>query len=425
MKKNIQSVRGMNDYLPTITLLWQKIESTLKKILYNYGFNEIRTPIIEKTILFHRAIGEITDVVEKEMYIFNDRNNESLALRPENTAGCVRAAIEHGLLNKEQRLWYLGPMFRYDRPQKCRYRQFHQLGVEVFGLSGFYIEAELILMISRWWYSLGITKYVRLELNSIGSIESRIKYREDLLKFFEYNKNKLDEESKNRIYKNPLRMLDSKNKNIQNLLIDAPKIFDYIDDDSKIYFTSLCSLLDNFGIKYDINHKLVRGLDYYNHTVFEWVTESCGLKNTICAGGRYDNLVKQLGGIDTPAVGFAMGMERTIMLVQETNHEFILSSSEFDIYLASFNTENNKQETLIIAEQVRDAFPNLRLIVYHGSGNFKKQLSEANKYGAKVVLILGKNEIENNQITIKNLYTSTQETISRQSMILYIKKLLN
>ncbi|EFB71909.1 histidine--tRNA ligase, partial [Providencia rustigianii DSM 4541] len=416
MGKNIQAIRGMNDYLPADTRVWQKIEATLKNILQGYGFSEIRTPIVEQTPLFRRAIGEVTDVVEKEMYTFNDRNEESLTLRPENTAGCVRAGIEHGLLyNQEQRLWYLGPMFRYERPQKGRYRQFHQLGAEVFGLAGPDIDAEVILMTARWWRALGISEHVTLELNSIGSLEARANYRDALVAFLEQHKDKLDEDCKRRMYSNPLRVLDSKNKDVQALLNDAPALFDYLDDESREHFDGLCKLLDNAGIQYRVNQRLVRGLDYYNRTVFEWVTTALGSQGTVCAGGRYDGLVEQLGGRATPAVGFAMGMERMVLLVQEVNPEFTADNSVADVYLASFG-DNSQQAALLVAEKVRDALPTLRLMTNHGGGNFKKQLARADKQGAKLALILGEDEIQNSQVTLKDLRTGTQETISQQLM---------
>ncbi|WP_265497383.1 histidine--tRNA ligase [Providencia rustigianii] len=424
MGKNIQAIRGMNDYLPADTRVWQKIEATLKNILQGYGFSEIRTPIVEQTPLFRRAIGEVTDVVEKEMYTFNDRNEESLTLRPENTAGCVRAGIEHGLLyNQEQRLWYLGPMFRYERPQKGRYRQFHQLGAEVFGLAGPDIDAEVILMTARWWRALGISEHVTLELNSIGSLEARANYRDALVAFLEQHKDKLDEDCKRRMYSNPLRVLDSKNKDVQALLNDAPALFDYLDDESREHFDGLCKLLDNAGIQYRVNQRLVRGLDYYNRTVFEWVTTALGSQGTVCAGGRYDGLVEQLGGRATPAVGFAMGMERMVLLVQEVNPEFTADNSVADVYLASFG-DNSQQTALLVAEKVRDALPTLRLMTNHGGGNFKKQLARADKQGAKLALILGEDEIQNSQVTLKDLRTGTQETISQQLMASRIAELL-
>ncbi|UBX49177.1 histidine--tRNA ligase [Providencia alcalifaciens] len=424
MGKNIQAIRGMNDYLPADTRVWQKIEATLKNILQGYGFSEIRTPIVEQTPLFKRAIGEVTDVVEKEMYTFNDRNEESLTLRPENTAGCVRAGIEHGLLyNQEQRLWYLGPMFRYERPQKGRYRQFHQLGAEVFGLAGPDIDAEVILMTARWWRALGISEHVTLELNSIGSLEARANYRDALVAFLEQHKDKLDEDCKRRMYSNPLRVLDSKNQDVQTLLNDAPALFDYLDAESREHFEGLCKLLDNAGIKYRVNQRLVRGLDYYNRTVFEWVTTALGSQGTVCAGGRYDGLVEQLGGRATPAVGFAMGMERMVLLVQEVNPEFTADTSVADVYLASFG-ENSQQSALLVAEKVRDELPTLRLMTNHGGGNFKKQLARADKQGAKIALILGEDEINNSQVTLKDLRTGEQETISQQLMASRIAALL-
>ncbi|HFD6681004.1 TPA: histidine--tRNA ligase [Providencia alcalifaciens] len=424
MGKNIQAIRGMNDYLPADTRVWQKIEATLKNILQGYGFSEIRTPIVEQTPLFRRAIGEVTDVVEKEMYTFNDRNEESLTLRPENTAGCVRAGIEHGLLyNQEQRLWYLGPMFRYERPQKGRYRQFHQLGAEVFGLAGPDIDAEVILMTARWWRALGISEHVTLELNSIGSLDARANYRDALVAFLEQHKDKLDEDCKRRMYSNPLRVLDSKNQDIQALLNDAPALFDYLDAESREHFEGLCKLLDNVGIQYRVNQRLVRGLDYYNRTVFEWVTTALGSQGTVCAGGRYDGLVEQLGGRAAPAVGFAMGMERMVLLVQEVNPEFTADTSVADVYLASFG-ENSQQAALLIAEKVRDELPTLRLMTNHGGGNFKKQLARADKQGAKIALILGEDEINNSQVTLKDLRTGEQETISQQLVASRIAALL-
>lgn len=429
MAKNIQAVRGMNDYLPADTRVWQKIEAVLKNILQGYSFSEIRTPIVEHTPLFSRAIGEVTDVVEKEMYTFIDRHDTdkaevSLTLRPENTAGCVRAGIEHGLLyNQEQRLWYLGPMFRHERPQKGRYRQFHQLGAEVFGLAGPDIDAELIMMTARWWRALGISEHVTLELNSIGSLDARANYREALVAFLEQHKEKLDEDCKRRMYTNPLRVLDSKNQDVQALLNDAPELFDYLDDESREHFDGLCKLLDAAGIQYSVNQRLVRGLDYYNRTVFEWVTTALGSQGTVCAGGRYDGLVGQLGGKPTPAVGFAMGMERMVLLVESLNPGFIADESVTDVYLASFG-ENSQKSALLLAEQVRDALPNLRVMTNHGGGNFKKQLARADKQGAKVALILGEEEIANHQVGVKDLRTGEQETVSQQQLAQRLAELL-
>ncbi|WP_272581188.1 histidine--tRNA ligase [Providencia sp. PROV266] len=429
MAKNIQAVRGMNDYLPADTRVWQKIEAVLKNILQGYSFSEIRTPIVEHTPLFSRAIGEVTDVVEKEMYTFIDRQESdkepiSLTLRPENTAGCVRAGIEHGLLyNQEQRLWYLGPMFRHERPQKGRYRQFHQLGAEVFGLAGPDIDAEMIMMTARWWRALGISEHVTLELNSIGSLEARARYREALVEFLEQHKDKLDEDCKRRMYTNPMRVLDSKNKDVQTLLNDAPELFEYLDDESREHFDGLCKLLDAAGIGYRVNQRLVRGLDYYNRTVFEWVTTALGSQGTVCAGGRYDGLVEQLGGRATPAVGFAMGMERMVLLVKDLNPSFTADESVTDVYLASFG-ENSQKSALMLAEQVRDALPILRVMTNHGGGNFKKQLARADKQGAKIALILGDDEILNNQVGVKDLRTGEQETISQQHLAQRLAELL-
>ncbi|CDH32637.1 histidine--tRNA ligase [Xenorhabdus bovienii] len=424
MAKNIPAIRGMNDCLPAETAIWQRVESTVKRVLAGYGFSEIRTPIVEQTPLFKRAIGEVTDVIEKEMYTFDDRNGESLALRPENTAGCVRAGIQHGLLyNQEQRLWYIGPMFRYERPQKGRSRQFHQLGAEVFGLQGPDIDAEMILMTARWWRELGIAEHVTLELNSIGSLDARANYREALVAFLEQHKEKLDEDCQRRMYTNPLRVLDSKNPEIQALLNDAPALFDYLDTESKEHFDGLCRILDSAGIKYHLNQRLVRGLDYYNRTVFEWVTSALGAQGTVCAGGRYDGLVEQLGGKSTPAVGFAMGMERMVLLVQEVNPEFVADLAVADVYLSSFG-EGSQQAALILAEQIRDELPELRLMTNHGGGNFKKQLGRADKHGAKVALILGEDEIRAGNITVKDLRNGEQETLSQQAIAARLSELL-
>lgn len=410
MAKNIQAIRGMNDCLPEDTALWQRIEGTLKQVLSGYGYSEIRLPIVEQTPLFKRAIGEVTDVVEKEMYTFEDRNGESLTLRPEGTAGCVRAGIEHGLLyNQEQRLWYIGPMFRYERPQKGRYRQFNQLGVEVFGLQGPDIDAELILLTARWWRALGIAEHVRLELNSIGSLEARANYRDALVAFLEQHVEMLDVDCKRRMYSNPLRVLDSKNPEVQALLNDAPRLSEYLDEGSRTHFTGLCELLAQIGIPYTVNERLVRGLDYYNRTVFEWVTTSLGAQGTVCAGGRYDGLVEQLGGRATPAVGFAMGLERLVLLVQGANPEF-KAPSIIDVYVISSGA-GAQSAAMQLAEQVRDAAPQLKLMTNYGGGNFKKQITRADKWGARVALILGENEVAAQQVVLKDLRSGEQETL--------------
>lgn len=423
MAKNIQAIRGMNDYLPEDTALWQRIEGTLKQVLGSYGYSEIRLPIVEQTPLFKRAIGEVTDVVEKEMYTFEDRNGESLTLRPEGTAGCVRAGIEHGLLyNQEQRLWYIGPMFRYERPQKGRYRQFNQLGVEVFGLQGPDIDAELILLTARWWKALGISEHVNLELNSIGSLEARANYRDALVAFLEQHKDTLDEDCKRRMYSNPLRVLDSKNPEVQALLNDAPRLSEYLDEESKAHFDGLCELLSQAGIPYTINERLVRGLDYYNRTVFEWVTTSLGAQGTVCAGGRYDGLVEQLGGRTTPAVGFAMGLERLVLLVQEVNPDF-KAPATIDVYVISSGA-GAQSAAMQLAENVRDAAPQLKLMTNYGGGNFKKQITRADKWGARVALILGENEVAAQQVVVKDLRSGEQETLAQSEVAVRLATML-
>ncbi|ALE97434.1 MULTISPECIES: histidine--tRNA ligase [Serratia] len=415
MAKNIQAIRGMNDYLPEETALWQRIEGTLKQVLGSYGYSEIRLPIVEQTPLFKRAIGEVTDVVEKEMYTFEDRNGESLTLRPEGTAGCVRAGIEHGLLyNQEQRLWYIGPMFRYERPQKGRYRQFHQLGAEVFGLQGPDVDAELILLTARWWKALGIAEHVKLELNSIGSLEARANYRDALVAFLEQHVEVLDEDCKRRMYSNPLRVLDSKNPEVQALLNDAPRLSEYLDEESRAHFAGLCELLAQAGIPYTVNERLVRGLDYYNRTVFEWVTTSLGAQGTVCAGGRYDGLVEQLGGRATPAVGFAMGLERLVLLVQAVNPEF-KAPSAIDVYVISSGA-GTQSAAMQLAEQVRDAAPQLKLMTNYGGGNFKKQITRADKWGARIALILGESEVAAQQVVVKDLRSGEQETLAQSEV---------
>ncbi len=412
MAKNIQAICGMHDYLPADTALWQRIEGSLKQVVASYGYSEIRMPIVEQTPLFKRAIGEVTDVVEKEMYTFDDRNGESLTLRPEGTAGCVRAGIEHGLLyNQEQRLWYMGPMFRYERPQKGRYRQFHQLGAEVFGLNGPDVDAELIMLTARWWKVLGIADHVRLELNSIGSLEARANYRDALVAFLEQHKETLDEDSKRRMYTNPLRVLDSKNPEVQALLNDAPQLMDHLDDESREHFQGLCALLVDAGIAYRVNQRLVRGLDYYNRTVFEWVTESLGAQGTVCGGGRYDGLVEQLGGHATPAVGFAMGLERLVLLVQAVNPEFE-PTRVVDVYVVA-SGQGVQSAAMQLAEKLRDEAPELKLMTNFGGGNFKKQFARADKWGARIALVVGEDEVKAGQVVIKDLRSGDQQTLAQ------------
>ena len=421
MAKTIQAIRGMNDCLPTDTPLWQWVENKVRSVLSAYGYAEIRMPIVESTPLFARAIGEVTDVVEKEMFTFDDRDEESLTLRPEGTAGCVRAGIEHGLLyNQEQRLWYMGPMFRYERPQKGRYRQFHQVGVEIFGIPNPEIDAELIALTARLWKDLGIFDHVTLQLNSIGSLEARKNYRQALVDFLQNHIDILDEDSKRRLTTNPLRILDSKDQRVQEVLNDAPKLHDYLDDDSREHFAQLCALLDSLGIQYEINQKLVRGLDYYNKTVFEWVTSALGAQGTVCGGGRYDGLVEQLGGHATSGVGFAMGLERLVLLVQEVNTQITLPSA-VDIYIV-YQGEGTTVAAFNLAEKLRSELPHLRTLLHCSGGNFKKQFKRADKSGAKLALVIGEDEVKNQQVVIKDLLQhSEQEVVALSDIINHIQ----
>ena len=400
--KALQAIRGMNDCLPGETNIWQMVESVLRRVASNYGFAEIRMPIVESTALFKRSIGEVTDIVEKEMYTFDDRNGDSLTLRPEGTASCVRAGNQHGLLyNQEQRLWYMGPMFRHERPQKGRYRQFHQFGLEAFGIATPDIDAEIILLTSRLWRELGINEFVTLELNSLGSNEERANYRDALIDYLTEREELLDEDSKRRMHTNPLRVLDSKNPQVQEALTGAPKLSDYFGEETKTHFTGLCARLDAAGIKYVLNERLVRGLDYYNRTVFEWVTESLGAQGTVCAGGRYDGLVEQLGGKSTPAFGFALGIERLVLMLTELD-KVTNVRPQVDAYVVILG-DDAQIEANKLAEQWRDQVPDIRLQCHCGGGNMKKQLKRADKSGAQIALILGDNEIAEQQVMIKYL----------------------
>lgn len=420
MAKNIQAIRGMNDCSPTESPLWQWIEGQVRQILSSYGYSEVRMPIVESTPLFARAIGEVTDVVSKEMYTFWD-NDEQLTLRPEGTAGCVRAAIEHGwIYNNEQRLWYMGPMFRHERPQKGRYRQFHQAGVEVFGIATPEIDAELIILTARLWKALGIEQHVSLQLNSIGSLEARANYRSALVAFLENHQDLMSEEEKERLVKNPLRILDTKNQALQDVLDGAPKLLDYLDDESREHFAQLCALLDAVGIQYEINPKLVRGLDYYNKTVFEWVTSALGAQGTVCGGGRYDGLVEQLGGHATSGVGFAMGLERLVLLVQEVNKSIPVKSA-VDIYVV-YQGEGTTLAAFQLAEKLRSELPHLSTMLHCSGGNFKKQFKRADKSGATLALVLGESEVQNNQVVVKHLLgAAEQQTIDVDNLIEHVK----
>ena len=402
--KNLQAVRGMNDILPADSALWQYFESTVAKVLAGYGYQQIRLPIVEPTELFKRSIGEVTDIVEKEMYTFADRNGDSLTLRPEGTAGCVRAMLEHGLLGGgvSHKVWYTGPMFRHERPQKGRYRQFHQVGVETFNLGGPDIDAELIILSWRLWRMLGLDEAVTLELNSLGSSADRARYRDDLVAYLRERFERLDEDSQRRLDSNPLRVLDSKNPDTQALLVDAPKLADYLNDEARAHFDGLRALLDAAGIPYVINPRLVRGLDYYGLTVFEWVTDRLGAQGTVCAGGRYDGLVEQLGGKPAPAVGFAIGIERLLLLIETLGKVPAELSRQVDVYLVTLGAET-QQPAIRLAEQLRDALPGLRLVVHCGGGSFKSQFKKADKSGALYALILGEEEAAAGQVGFKPL----------------------
>jgi histidyl-tRNA synthetase len=402
VSKALQAIRGMNDCLPAQTGIWQMVETVLRRVASNYGFAEIRMPIVESTALFKRSIGEVTDIVEKEMYTFEDRNGDSLTLRPEGTASCVRAGNQHGLLyNQEQRLWYMGPMFRHERPQKGRYRQFHQFGLEAFGIATPDIDAEIIMLTARLWRELGINEFVTLELNSLGSNEERGNYRDALVVFLTEKEHLLDEDSKRRMHTNPLRVLDSKNPEVQAALVGAPKLADYFAEESSTHFASVCQRLDAAGIKYVINERLVRGLDYYNRTVFEWVTSSLGAQGTICAGGRYDGLVEQLGGKSTPGFGFALGIERLVLMMTSLEKANNIRA-QVDAYVIMLG-DDVEITANGLAEQWRDQVPDIRLQCHCGGGNMKKQMKRADKSGAQIALILGEDEIAQQTVTVKYL----------------------
>ncbi|MBO1518511.1 histidine--tRNA ligase [Oceanisphaera pacifica] len=421
MAKQIQAIRGMNDCLPEQTPAWQQAETVLRQLMASYGYSEVRMPVMENTGLFRRAIGEVTDVVEKEMYSFDDRNGDSMTLRPEGTAGCVRAGIQHGLLyNQERRMWYMGPMFRYERPQKGRYRQFHQFGVEVFGLQGPDIDAELIMLTARLWKQLGVSEHLVLQLNSLGQPEERAEYRQALVTYLEQYYEQLDADSQRRLHTNPLRVLDSKNPQVQALLQDAPILSDYFGEATQAHFANLTALLTAAGIAFEINPRLVRGLDYYNLTVFEWVTESLGAQGTVCGGGRYDGLVEQLGGQATPAVGFAMGMERLVLLL-ETLEKVNTQPALADVYIAMMG-ESTQVAGFALAEQLRDHIPSLSVMSHCGGGNFKKQLKRADKSGASMALILGEDEVARGEVTIKYLRgQGEQQTLTVNDIIEQLK----
>ena len=423
MSDKIQAIRGMHDILPDQTPSWQGVERVFHQVLGSYGYQEIRLPIVEKTELFKRSIGEVTDIVEKEMYTFDDRNGDSLTLRPEGTAGCLRACLEHGLLHQpSQRLWYMGPMFRHERPQKGRYRQFQQMGVEAYGMAGPDIDAELILLTRRLWKALGIEHKLELQINSLGTLEERLVYREKLVGYFRTQVDELDDDSKRRLETNPLRILDTKNPKLTEVVQGAPSLAEYLGKESFAHFQALIATLDNNGVAYTINPRLVRGLDYYCRTVFEWVTTELGAQGTVCAGGRYDGLVAQLGGKASHAIGFALGMERLIDLLDDSaRFEEAACPHAYFIQVGSMAERNG----VVLAEQLRDALPNLRLVVHCDGGSFKSQFKRADKSGAELALILGEDEVRDLTIGIKRLRKDGEQfTLKQSELIPYLQSLI-
>ena len=421
MSNKIQAIRGMNDLLPIDSILWSSLDETISNLLISYGYKYCRTPIVESTETFSRAIGEVTDIVEKEMYTWNDNNGNSLTLRPEGTASVVRMMIEHNLPREGiQKVFYNGPMFRHERPQKGRYRQFHQVGVEVFGASDAKIDAELISISDSLWKSLGIN--ARLEINSLGSKDSRSSYREILTGFFNENIGQLDEDSLRRLKTNPLRILDSKNKDLELLISNAPKMIDHLDDESKEHFTTLKTYLDNLDILYEVNPKLVRGLDYYNQTVFEWISNDLGSQGTICGGGRYDGLVEKMGGNPTPAIGFAMGLERIAILIKDMNSQ--LGKKRCQLYFVVLG-DKAQIESMKLSKKILQALPNITLNNDISMGSLKSQMKKADKSNADFALILGEEELTNNQLSIKPLKgQGVQQSIKLEGIIQHLQEIL-
>ncbi len=406
--KKIESIKGMNDLLPDETPLWQYLESTVSTIVSRYGYQEIRFPLLEQTELFRRSIGEVTDIVEKEMYTFPDRNNLSLTLRPEGTASCVRACEQHGLLyNQTRKVWYCGPMFRYERPQKGRMRQFHQIGIEAFGMSGPDVDAELLMLCARLWRTLGIDHVVELQINCMGDAQARSEYRAALVAWLQPRRDQLDQDSQRRLGTNPLRILDSKDPATQALLQDAPRLHDFLSEESKVHFQGLQDMLSAAGVAFVINPFLVRGLDYYSNTVFEWVTTRLGAQGTVCAGGRYDGLVEQLGGRSTPAIGCAMGMERLILLLREVDAVPAGLCSAVDVYIVAAG--DVQATALTLAETLRDRLPEHSVAVHLGGGSLKNQLKRADKSGATLAVIVGEDELDRNIVSIKRLRERTEQ----------------
>jgi histidyl-tRNA synthetase len=412
----IQAVRGMQDLLPAQKKISRAIEDVVREVLASYGYREIGLPQLEQTELFKRVVGENTDIVEKEMYTFDDRNGESLTLRPEGTAGCVRFAEQNGLLfNQVQRLWYSGAMFRYERPQKGRYRQFDQIGAECFGMPGPDVDAELLLMNARIWRKLGLDGDIRLELNSLGNPDARVKFKEKLAGYLQTYESELDEDSQRRLTTNPLRILDSKSLKTQEILQGAPVLSDYMDNESKQHFEGLRGLLDDNGIAYTVNPNIVRGLDYYNKTVFEWITTTLGSQGTVCGGGRYDGLVEQLGGKPSPGVGFAMGIDRLSLMLAEKME----LSKDADVYVVSHGNAA-RATALRLAESIRDQLSGKKIVVHCGDGKFKSQMKKADASGADLALVLGEDEVATGTVGIKSLREGgAQSTISQETLTQY------
>jgi histidyl-tRNA synthetase len=421
MSNKIQAIRGMNDLLPADSTLWSSLDETISNLLISYGYKYCRTPIVESTETFSRAIGEVTDIVEKEMYTWEDNNGNSLTLRPEGTASVVRMMIEHNLPREGiQKVFYNGPMFRHERPQKGRYRQFHQVGAEVFGASDAKIDAELISITDSLWKSLGIN--ARLEINSLGSKESRSAYRNILTAFLNENISQLDEDSLRRLKTNPLRILDSKNKDLELLISNAPKMIDHLDDESKEHFTILKTYLDNLDIPYEVNPKLVRGLDYYNQTVFEWISNDLGSQGTICGGGRYDGLVEKMGGSPTPAIGFAMGLERIALLIQDKKSQIV--NKRCQLYFVTLG-DKAQIESMKLSKKILQALPNITLSNDLSMGSLKSQMKKADKSNADFALILGEEELSNNQLSIKPLKgQGVQQSIKLEGIIQHLQEIL-
>ncbi|WP_185236402.1 histidine--tRNA ligase [Teredinibacter franksiae] len=417
--KKLQAIKGMNDLLPTETPYWQYLESVVTEVVQGYGYQEIRFPILESTELFKRTIGEVTDIVEKEMYTFDDRNGESVTLRPEGTASCVRASEQAQLLYNRgtlvQKLWYSGPMFRYEKPQKGRLRQFHQIGVEAYGIASADVDAEVLILTARLWRTLGLDSAVSLQINSLGTAESRAEYKAALVAYLNERKDQLDEDSQRRLGTNPLRILDSKNQNTQALLEGAPDLSDFLDDESKQHFSQLQTYLTAAGVTFEVNTRLVRGLDYYSRTVFEWVTDKLGAQGTVCAGGRYDGLVSQMGGQPTPAVGFAMGMERLVLLLQELNLFPEDLSRTVDVYLVAVGDVT--LQAFQLAEYLREHAPYLRVQMNCGGGSFKSQMKKADRSGAEIALILGEDEAQSGEVTVKYLRADEPQQTIKQEQI--------